>query len=84
MATVLPSSVAYGNMSFHHILDDVHVDVGMRLHLLALVQADCPDVVGTAAAAGDVEALTTYLQKYPHEVTIALSRPQALTGKAWG
>ena len=40
----------------------------MRLQLLSLAQADCPDVVCVAAEVGDVSTIVTFLQKYPSEV----------------
>ncbi len=42
--------------------------MGMKLQLLSMVEAECPDVVVAAARAGDTESLTKFLQKYPDEV----------------
>ncbi len=48
------------------------MDVGLKLQLLSLVEAECPDVVVTAAQAGDTESIVKFLQKYPDEVLLLL------------
>ena len=50
------------------LADEIDIDRGTKLHILSLFEADIPDVVGTAAAAGDSATLNRYLSKYPHEV----------------
>lgn len=39
------------------------------MELRALFNAGLPDVIPLAAEAGDVETLTDYLEKNPHEVS---------------
>ena len=48
--------------------EDVFIDKGTKLHILSLFQADVPEVVATAAAAGDSDILFSYLSKHPEEV----------------
>lgn len=50
------------------VAEEVFIDKGTKLHLLSLFQADVPEVVATAAAAGDSDILFSYLSKHPEEV----------------
>ena len=50
-------------------LDDFDVDKGTKLHILSLFRADVPEVVATAAAAGDSATVFSYLSKHPEEVS---------------
>ena len=48
--------------------EEVQIDRGTKLHIVSLSQADVPDVVATAAAAGDSSSIFSYLSKHPEEV----------------
>ena len=50
------------------VAEEVFIDKGTKLHLLSLFQADVPEVVATAAAAGDSDILFSYLSKHHEEV----------------
>ena len=52
------------------LADEIDIDSGTRLHILSLLEADVPDVVATAAAAGDSATLDRYLSRNPHEVEL--------------
>ena len=54
------------------LVDDIVVNVGVKIELLSLMEAKCPDVLGSAAAAGDVGTLNSYLRKNPLEVHAVL------------
>ena len=50
------------------LTEEIDIERGTQLHIQSLFEADVPDVVGTAAAAGDSATLKRYLTKNPHEV----------------
>ena len=53
-----------------HSVEEVEVERGVMLHILSLLRAEVPDVVATAAAAGDSNTIFSYLSKHPEEVSI--------------
>ena len=50
------------------LTEEIDIERGTQLHIQSLFEADVPDVVATAAAAGDSATLNRYLTKNPHEV----------------
>lgn len=45
--------------------------VTTKLQFMSMVEAECPDVLVSAAQAGDTESIVKFLKKYPDEVTPA-------------
>lgn len=60
---------------------ETFIDKGTKLHILSLFQADVPEVVATAAAAGDSAILFSYLSKHPEEVRSKVMLKSAHTHK---
>ena len=50
--------------------EEVQIDRATKLHIVSLSQADVPDVVATAAAAGDSSTIFSYLSRHPEEVKV--------------
>lgn len=51
----------------------LHVELTVRIQCLSLSEADCADVVVIAAAGGDINTLSSYLQKHPEQVCLQSS-----------
>lgn len=50
-------------------LDYIDVAPDIKVQLLSLLEADIPDVMEKAAAAGDSFTLSAFLSKHPHQVS---------------